>query len=765
MSLSLLTSPEAVHLALDEFDSLGEEEFLRRYGYGRSRSYFIIRDGKRYDSKAIVGVAVGKQYPQRGPLRADEFSGGEQTVQTKLKQLGFEVVSPGAADSSPRAEFSSNEALLVITEIWGEPVVPPTKYLAVWRTKSGRELALQLDQRSARVWIEAPPPSLPGVSVQREYGPKDSRNSNLKANAPCLAQPNFAWYTALSNAEALSLLLDWYGNLPSLVLNQEELERLRVAFLREMPDFQSFADSGHTYLEHERDYKDELRMLFLADVLPLAEKARQSSDAAHALTAALHSILTRKLKSTGRPQNLIRWQVVDRLKPGDKSMTERLGRALADLLIENDNQISRLERFITVVGLELQKAGVSGPNGIARLLGSCALMLMDPETFVAIRTELFEKSVNSLTGTRFPTYSDEPGRVRVSMDLAERLRSYLADVWHWRPKDLIDIQSFLWVSQMYDAPNQEIDDTSAEPPELIATEVQIPAYSIDDAMNGLFMDRSKFERILAVWGAKKNLVLQGAPGVGKSFVARRLAYTLLGEKDPSRLETVQFHQSYGYEDFVQGYRPTESGSFALRDGVFFRFCRRALSDPNRRYVFIIDEINRGNLSKVFGELMLLIEPDKRGPEWAARLAYSSEDDAPFYVPDNLFIIGMMNTADRSLSLVDYALRRRFAFVTLEPAFSDPKFPEHLAAAGVTGSLIGQIVDGMMQVNAAIAEDRLNLGPGFCIGHSFFVPTSNSPTVEWYQRVIDTEIRPLIEEYWFDDQSKAAAWCERLLRAQ
>jgi hypothetical protein len=232
-----------------------------------------------------------------------------------------------------------------------------------------------------------------------------------------------------------------------------------------------------------------------------------------------------------------------------------------------------------------------------------------------------------------------------------------------------------------------------------------------------------------------------------------------------RLGAIQFHQSYGYEDFIQGYRPTASGGFELRDGVFFRFCEGARLAPEKPHVFIIDEINRGNLSKIFGELMLLIEHDKRSAAWGARLAYSRETDPNFFVPDNVYILGMMNTADRSLSMVDYALRRRFAFVSLEPAFNSEAFNTHLASAGVPPDTIRQIIGGMTALNAEIAADKANLGPGFQIGHSFFTPPEGfSFTPSWFERVVETEIRPLLEEYWFDEPAKAAEWRGRLLSA-
>ncbi|OMG58310.1 hypothetical protein BJP32_10330 [Brevundimonas sp. ZS04] len=266
-----------------------------------------------------------------------------------------------------------------------------------------------------------------------------------------------------------------------------------------------------------------------------------------------------------------------------------------------------------------------------------------------------------------------------------------------------------------------------------------------------------------MWKDKKNLVLQGAPGVGKSFIARRLAYALMAQKDQARVEVVQFHQSYGYEDFVQGYRPTQDGGFELRDGVFHRFCEAARKQPGVPHVFIIDEINRGNLSKIFGELMLLIEHDKRSSEWSARLAYASPDDESFHVPDNVWLLGMMNTADRSLSVVDYALRRRFAFVTLKPGFTSQAFGAHLADAGVAPDLISAIVQGMQELNVAIGDDRVNLGPGFQIGHSFFTPAAGQAAGRaWFERVVETEIRPLLEEYWFDAPDRADEWRLRLL---
>ena len=280
--------------------------------------------------------------------------------------------------------------------------------------------------------------------------------------------------------------------------------------------------------------------------------------------------------------------------------------------------------------------------------------------------------------------------------------------------------------------------------------VPIESYDTESALRDLFISRDNFEEMLESLQNKKNLILQGPPGTGKSFVAKRLAYALLGYKDDSRIESIQFHHSFSYEDFIQGFRPKKDGSgFTLKDGVFYRFCQKALLDPERPYVFIIDEINRGNLSKIFGEVMLLIETDKRGPEWAVSLTYSDESASKFHIPANVRILGMMNTADRSLAIVDYALRRRFAFKDVLPGFDSDKFRPLLESKGVESQVISAIQNKMATLNKEI-ESSVDLGRGFTIGHSFFVPFQNvTDSNVWYERVIKNEIDPLLREYWFD----------------
>lgn len=300
----------------------------------------------------------------------------------------------------------------------------------------------------------------------------------------------------------------------------------------------------------------------------------------------------------------------------------------------------------------------------------------------------------------------------------------------------------------YDLIQSIIDETNP-----VIQEVLYPTYTKGDALKDLFITPEEFDNVIKALKYKKNIILQGPPGVGKTFYAKKFAYYLIGKKDLRKVKTVQFHQSYSYEDFVQGYKPTEEGKFLLRNGIFYEFCLKAQRDPENPYIFVIDEINRGNLSKIFGELMMLIENDKRGEENRVNLTYQNDMDLHFYIPENLYIIGTMNTADRSLAMVDYALRRRFRFITLKPEFND-KFTSFLGEMGVSETIMDKIVTKINTLNEIISKES-NLGNGFTIGHSYFTPTEKiNNSEEWYTTIIDNEIDPLLREYYFDEEEKA-----------
>ena len=291
----------------------------------------------------------------------------------------------------------------------------------------------------------------------------------------------------------------------------------------------------------------------------------------------------------------------------------------------------------------------------------------------------------------------------------------------------------------------------------------IKPYTKDDFLNEVYMDENEYEELKDLLLFKKNIILEGAPGVGKTFMAKRLAYSIIGVSNKEQIKeqvmSIQFHQSYSYEEFIEGIMPSVDGGFIQKYGIFKEFCNRASENPNKKYFFIIDEINRGNISKIFGELMVLIENDKRGQEMV--LTYSNEY---FKVPENVYIIGMMNTADRSLALMDYALRRRFDFYPVLPAFENPNFIEYIKS--FNSKSFENIIEVVKKLNEAICKDEA-LGSGFMIGHSYFC------NLQFYigdinlklKQIIKYSIIPLIKEYWYDDESnKVELWEKELYGA-
>ena len=292
-----------------------------------------------------------------------------------------------------------------------------------------------------------------------------------------------------------------------------------------------------------------------------------------------------------------------------------------------------------------------------------------------------------------------------------------------------------------------VDEEMPEEPK----EESYPEYSIEKFLDEVYIDEDEYDTLVDLLTHKKNLIVQGAPGVGKTFMAKRLAYSMIGQKDINRVMMVQFHQSYSYEDFIMGYRPSKEG-FELRQGSFYQFCKKAEEDSENDYFFIIDEINRGNLSKIFGELFMLIEADKRGEKNKIQLLYSDE---LFFIPKNVYIIGLMNTADRSLAMLDYALRRRFAFFDLKPGFDSAGFRDYCDE--LSNSNFDNLVLTLKELNEEIKNDE-SLGEGFRIGHSYLCNLKSTDNLDF---IVEYELIPLLKEYWFDEQDKVKIWSDKL----
>lgn len=328
----------------------------------------------------------------------------------------------------------------------------------------------------------------------------------------------------------------------------------------------------------------------------------------------------------------------------------------------------------------------------------------------------------------------------------------------WLFKDTAQKTNYSEDEDISELDEKEIADNTAE-----ENNELIEPYSIDNIFeDGCFIPREKVEKTLSRLKSKRNLILQGPPGTGKTWVAKRLAFALIGQRDERKIKSVQFHPNLSYEDFIRGWRPTGEGKLSLVDGPFMEMVNRALKDPKSRYVIVIEEINRGNPAQIFGEMLTLLEADKRTPSEAMELTYKVVDSERVFIPDNLYVIGTMNIADRSLALVDLALRRRFAFIDLEPTFGTPWHDWVKEKSGIDSEMLLEIEKRILALNETISEDN-SLGPQFRIGHSYVTPAFNNPITdgrEWFRQVVITEIGPLLEEYWFDEFNKKKALEEK-----
>lgn len=353
----------------------------------------------------------------------------------------------------------------------------------------------------------------------------------------------------------------------------------------------------------------------------------------------------------------------------------------------------------------------------------------------------FDNSQDSFVHVRKVEWRCLDKPIEIPNELGKFAQKTLTDITKYKGTRTYLEKAFLSQNQLADT--ETTSENSNEP------------YSEEKFLDDVYISKNDYNTLKYLLKTKKNIILQGAPGTGKTFAAKKLAYSIIRSKNDERVKLIQFHQSYSYEDFIMGYRPTEN-CFKLETGVFYDFCEKAKNDPNNDYFFIIDEINRGNLSRIFGELFMLIESDKRGEAYKVNLVYDKNKE--FFVPQNVYIIGLMNTADRSLAFLDYALRRRFAFFDMTPGFDNDNFKEYLE--DFKNENFNKLIDNIKKLNEEIKNDE-SLGIGFQIGHSFFCNLDKDKINESLKRIVTYEILPLLKEYWFDETDKIKKWSDNL----
>jgi MoxR-like ATPase len=722
------------------------------HSFGESTRYDLLYEDKHYPPKAVVGLAARAHLGR--PLHPDEFSGGLDSQCFKiLKNLGFAIVR------------KDTDEIISSTDLEAEICLPENPSVNVWMemTKtshkhggSGWEYGTCLWSPSkatdGKDWYNTMREPIPGdlvlhsidsvltgfsfVKSRYREVPEQPPSPGKWANMSPYYRIDLSGYTEFLNHIPLALIVERYTEQLHDEIQNVKLSRYPFAL-----ESSGKINPSQNYLNRCTMRLYQLIRTSVSSDLSITQNAKKIIE-----NAAIRSSVT--------PSRTPKYWAIA-LGEGGRLWNECQESGIIAIGWDYLGDLSKYsdQEEITKAIIEHDKPETQPTNQSLccwqfsrdMQVGDTVIAKMGRRRLLAIGT-IESKYIYDLSRHEYHNIRHVKWSMAKTLDLP-------VDVL-LPTKTLTDVTEYKQLMNF-------VSDNYLE--EITPPPLPQKAYGVNDALEGLFMYRNEFENILSAIKTKKNVILNGPPGVGKTFVAKRLAWAFLGSEDESRLQMVQFHQSYAYEDFIQGWRPTSHGGFELRNGVFYEFCNKARMDLSRPYVFIIDEINRGNLSKILGELMMLIEPEKRGSENAIPLTYSDSGER-FSVPENIYLIGLMNTADRSLAMVDYALRRRFRFIELRPQFDHPAFTEHLREHRASDEMIQKIIDRFKALNQKIEADHKNLGRGFVIGHSFFCLSSTNTIADedWHRSIILEEIAPLIEEYWFDRRETAKKWIDELL---
>ncbi|MDE0308807.1 MAG: AAA family ATPase [Acidiferrobacterales bacterium] len=440
-------------------------------------------------------------------------------------------------------------------------------------------------------------------------------------------------------------------------------------------------------------------------------------------------------------------ELVARIKPGDLIAIKSTFKQINNLPFDNQNKVVSC-MHIKAIGTVVE------PTEDGKTIKVDWQLFDDPKTWYFSTGRYFYAISEAVA-------SDDHARRLIQFAFGDHKQDY--EFWLRQPRWAEQYRT-VSTTPAYIADDQEEADTDSE-------EIEFEPYEISDILDdGCFLSEEALKSALSRLREKKNLILQGPPGTGKTWLAKRLGYLLVGTKDREItrkcMRSVQFHPSLSYEDFVRGWRPDGDGRLSLTDGIFLEAVKKAeRAEPDSPFIIAIEEINRGNPVQIFGEMLTLLEKDKRKEGEAIELAYRRSETERIFIPNNLYVIGTMNIADRSLALVDFALRRRFAFVSLEPVFNETWLEWCVKQSGVDKEVLSRIQERMIKLNKEIAEDR-TLGEQFKIGHSYVTPAPGEQVVDtqtWFTEIVETEIAPLLEEYWFENPDKAASSKNNLLQ--